>query len=47
LNLVKRIIEAHGGSIQVRSAPMQGTEFIVRLPAAPPEVQNELTHSFD
>jgi signal transduction histidine kinase len=33
LNLVKKIVEAHGGSIQVKSEPSQGTEFIVRLPA--------------
>ena len=33
LNLVKRIIEAHGGTIQVSSAPAKGTEFIVRIPA--------------
>jgi signal transduction histidine kinase len=36
LNLAKRIIEAHGGSIQVKSAAMKGAEFIVRVPAAPP-----------
>src|SRR5262249_46355631 len=47
LNLVKRIVEAHGGTIRVQSEPMQGTEFVVRIPAAPPEVQNELTHSLD
>lgn len=47
LNLVKRIVEAHGGTIRVHSQPMQGAEFIIRIPAAPPEVQNELTHSFD
>lgn len=35
LSLVKRIVEAHGGSIRVKSAPMRGTEFIVRIPAAP------------
>jgi signal transduction histidine kinase len=33
LSLVKRIVEAHGGSIRVRSEPMKGAEFIVRLPA--------------
>jgi signal transduction histidine kinase len=33
LNLVKKIIEAHGGSIRVESEPMKQTEFIVRLPA--------------
>ena len=47
LNLVKRIVEAHGGTIRVHSEPMQGTEFVVRIPAAPPEVQNELSHSLD
>jgi signal transduction histidine kinase len=33
LNLVKRIVEAHRGSIDVKSEPMTGTEFIVRIPA--------------
>jgi signal transduction histidine kinase len=47
LNLVKRIVEAHGGEIVVKSEPMHGTEFVIRIPAAPPEVQDELTHSFD
>jgi signal transduction histidine kinase len=45
LNLVKKIVEAHGGSIQVRSEPMKGTDFILRLPAAPPEYQNGFTHT--
>ena len=35
LSLVKKIVEAHGGSIRVKSEPMKGTEFIVRIPAAP------------
>ena len=35
LNLVKKIIEAHGGSIRVESEPEQGAAFIVRLPVAP------------
>ena len=35
LNLAKKIVEAHGGSIQVKSVAMKGAEFIVRLPAAP------------
>ncbi len=33
LNLVKKIIEAHGGSVRVESEPMKRTEFIIRLPA--------------
>jgi signal transduction histidine kinase len=35
LNLAKKIVEAHGGAIRVKSEPMKGTEFIVRIPAAP------------
>jgi signal transduction histidine kinase len=34
LNLVKKIIEAHGGTVRVVSQEMKGTEFIVRIPAA-------------
>jgi signal transduction histidine kinase/ActR/RegA family two-component response regulator len=34
LTLVKRLVEMHGGSVEVRSAGIdQGSEFIVRLPA--------------
>jgi signal transduction histidine kinase len=35
LSLVKKIVEAHGGNIRVKSEPMKGAEFIVWLPAAP------------
>jgi signal transduction histidine kinase len=35
LNLVKKIVEAHGGTIHVKSEPAHGAEFIVRLPAIP------------
>jgi signal transduction histidine kinase len=45
LSLVKGIVEAHGGTIAVNSQPAKGTEFVVRLPAAPPELQDEFSHS--
>lgn len=35
LALVKEIVELHGGEISLHSAPRQGTNFIVRLPALP------------
>jgi signal transduction histidine kinase len=34
LSLVKRIVEAHGGRITVKSAPEQGSTFTIALPAA-------------
>jgi signal transduction histidine kinase len=34
LALAKRIVEAHGGTIEVESVPDQGTTFRLRLPAA-------------
>ncbi len=34
LSLVKAIVEAHGGTVTVSSAPGQGSEFTVRLPCA-------------
>ena len=47
LYLVKKIIEAHGGTIRVRSEPMKGTEFLIRIPAAPSELQDEFAHTLD
>jgi signal transduction histidine kinase len=35
LNLAKKIVEAHGGELTVRSEPGAGAEFTVRIPAAP------------
>jgi signal transduction histidine kinase len=35
LSIVKSLVEMHGGSIDVRSAPGAGTTFTVALPAAP------------
>lgn len=45
LNLVKGIVEAHGGTVTVKSAPGKGTEFQILLPAAPDEYQDEFTDS--
>ena len=45
LNLVKKIVEAHGGTIELRSEPMQGAEFIIRIPVTPEENQHEFAHS--
>jgi signal transduction histidine kinase len=42
LNLVKGIVEAHGGTVGVESAPGKGAEFTIRIPAAPVEYQDEL-----
>ena len=45
LNLVKKIIEAHAGSIRVESEPGHGTSFILRIPAAPAELQDEFANT--
>ena len=45
LNLVKRIVEAHGGAIRVVSEPAKGASFILRLPAASEELQNEFANT--
>ena len=41
LNLVRKIVQAHGGTIRVRNHAPQGTEFVVRIPIATPEMQDE------
>ena len=33
LNLVKRVAEAHGGTVRVHSVPNEVTEFVMRIPA--------------
>jgi signal transduction histidine kinase len=47
LNLVKRIVGAHGGSIEMRSAATRGAEFIMRIPAALPEKEHEFANTAD
>jgi signal transduction histidine kinase len=44
LSLVKDIIEAHGGTITLHSEKTKGTEFVVRIPMAPLEYQDEFTN---
>ena len=49
LNLVKRIAEAHDGTVTVKSEPGVGTEFTLRIPPAParrPE-EDEFAHTID
>jgi signal transduction histidine kinase len=45
LSLVKGIVEAHGGTVRVKSRDRQGAEFIVRIPAILPETQHERAHT--
>jgi len=45
LHLVKKIVEAHGGTVSLESEVGAGSTFIVRIPAAPAERQDELAPS--
>jgi signal transduction histidine kinase len=45
LNLVKTIVAAHGGSIAVHSSPQTGTEFVIRIPAAPAGTVDEFANT--
>jgi signal transduction histidine kinase len=47
LSLVKRIVEAHGGAVTVHSEPGKETDFVLRIPAAPPEKIDEFANSID
>ena len=40
LNLVKMVVDLHGGDILVESAEGKGSKFTVRLPTAPPPVED-------
>jgi len=41
LSIVKKIVEGHNGSIDVRSTVGEGTEFVVALPLIPPSESGE------
>ncbi len=45
LNLVKKIVDAHGGRITVKSEPGHGAEFTVWFPAAAHERQDEFANT--
>ena len=45
LALCDRLVRAQGGSLQLRSRAGQGTNVVIRLPASPPTVNDEETHS--
>ncbi len=41
LSISRRIVEAHGGTIQVVSQPGQGATFVVELPCAGPPAEGD------
>ena len=41
LSIVKHIVEAHGGRVVVRSAPGEGSRFVIELPLAPAAGKSE------
>ncbi|MEZ5354090.1 MAG: HAMP domain-containing sensor histidine kinase [Bryobacteraceae bacterium] len=45
LNLAKKIVEAHEGTITAMSEPGRQTEFTVRIPAIPVEQRDEFAHT--
>ena len=45
LNLVKKIVEAHGGSLRLVSDPFERTEFVITIPVASMERKHEFEHS--
>ncbi len=47
LALVKRIVDAHSGTIEVSGAPGRGTAFALRIPAAPEETDGGAADSAD
>jgi two-component system, OmpR family, sensor kinase len=47
LNLVKMVVDLHGGDIVVESAEGKGSKFTVRLPTAPPPVEEAAPSSVE
>jgi len=45
LSLARRIVEAHGGTITVRSELAKGTQFVLRLPIAHQDANSPITSS--
>ena len=43
LMLCKKIVDRHGGSIEIESEPDSGTTFIVKLPSEPPQTDEATT----
>ncbi|KFE64875.1 hypothetical protein DB31_1893 [Hyalangium minutum] len=46
LYIVRHLVQAHGGTVTVRSTATEGTTFSVRLPIQPPEKQGQVPPSF-
>jgi signal transduction histidine kinase len=47
LNLVKKIVEAHGGTVTMQNREGPGAEFIVTIPSLPKEPADEITPPSD
>ena len=45
MSISRTIVKAHGGTVTVKSEPGKGTEFVMRIPAAPMEKMDEFADS--